>query len=489
MDLQRRNVLIGLTAGAVGAVAASQLGVFGSDESNAGPPGPDWIDEVRRRDRVSVTEFRAAGDPDDTGAFLRAVNNGRTVHVPAGGGSAPDGAYRVGIATNLPGGNLRSKTAIEGDGIGRTVLRHTGGDRYVFHGDSGSPDPARNIADLVFRDLTLQADVSREGFREHVHLINLNGVSSVLIERVEFRGFLGDGLMLGTGANPQTERHNRSVTVQDCVFDGVNNDNRNAISVLDVDGLVVENCQFRNCTRPNMPGAIDFEPEHPSALIRNIRVERCTFDRIGGGVAVINLTMQQGMRMPANIAILGNVFENYAGRGNAVSLNIGREPTPADPSMAVTIRGNRGTNGGGIYGLVAAKGVVATDNEWQDYGGGILVGYVDPGNFMRDATISDRFVRCGRGGGGLIRVYNVAGLTLDGSQFLDCGSEAEPSFAVVLAQGKSERVSLQGVRVASLRGRGSAAVTVEPGHRLDRSSNVMRGNDFGGFPSVAISGR
>ena len=108
---------------------------------------------------------------------------------------------------------------------------------------------------------------------------------------------------------------------------------------------------------------------------------------------------------------------------------------------------------------------------------------------MRDATISDRFVRCGRGGGGLIRVYNVAGLTLDGSQFLDCGSEAEPSFAVVLAQGKSERVSLQGVRVASLRGRGSAAVTVEPGHRLDRSSNVMRGNDFGGFPSVAISGR
>jgi hypothetical protein len=119
----------------------------------------------------------------------------------------------------------------------------------------------------------------------------------------------------------------------------------------------------------------------------------------------------------------------------------------------------------------------------------VLVGYVDPGNFVRDATIRDRFVRCGRGGGGLVRVHNVAGLTLDGSQFLDCGSEDGPSYAVIMSQGTSERVSLQGVRVAGLRGRGSSAVMVEPGHRLNRATNVTRGNDFGGLPAIPIAGR
>jgi len=329
--------------------------------------------------------------------------------------------------------------------------------------------------------------VARTGFSEHRHLVSVHGVTSLLVERVLFRGFRGDGLMIGSSVIPHSERHNRGVSVKACQFDGVNKDNRNAISVLDGDGIAIAGCQFRNCSRRDMPGAIDFEPEASAyAVIRNISVTDCRFDNVGGGVAAISLFVPAAVPLPRNITIAGNIFRDYSGAGNAVSLNVNRALSASAPGMGVTISGNRGFNGRGIYGFVSAKGVRAFDNEWRDYDGGVLIGYVEPGNVARDVAIQDRFVRCARSGGGVIRIHNVSGAVLDGSQFTDCGSASAPSFAILFAQGASERVSLRGVRVAGLRGREARAVMGEPGHRLDPASNVERGNDFGGFQAVSI---
>ena len=55
-------------------------------------------------DAVRVTDFRAAGDADDTAAFSRALATGHPVHVPAGGGSGPNGVYYV-VDVTLPAGS------------------------------------------------------------------------------------------------------------------------------------------------------------------------------------------------------------------------------------------------------------------------------------------------------------------------------------------------------------------------------------------------
>jgi hypothetical protein len=88
-----------------------------------------------------------------------------------------------------------------------------------------------------------------------------------LIDNCVIEGFRGDGIIFGSGLNDNaapntlTERHNVDVTVTNCYIDGVNNDNRNGISVIDGNGVTIENNYFTRCSRSNMPGAIDIEPD------------------------------------------------------------------------------------------------------------------------------------------------------------------------------------------------------------------------------------
>jgi polygalacturonase len=180
---------------------------------------------------VSVLDFRSPRDADDSAAFQKAIATRRPVHVPASAGLGPNGVYLVDDVTLIAGAQLF------GDGIGRTILR-PGGNQAVFHCDSGS-DVAR-IVGIHISNLTLEGWVVKRRFAEHRHLLHLNGVQEVLIENTEIKGFQGDGICLGSSRQAGITRHNRGIIIRNCVFDGVNNDNRNGISVIDGEQILIE---------------------------------------------------------------------------------------------------------------------------------------------------------------------------------------------------------------------------------------------------------
>lgn len=425
-----------------------------------------------------VTDFRRAGDPDDSAAFARALAAGGPIHVPAGRGSGPGGAYLVGDVAP------RAGSVITGDGSS-TVIRPSPGSLAAFFCDSGS---ARSrIAGLQFRDLTLEGWSRERGFAEHYHLLNLAGVENVVIERVTFRAFQGDGLILSSGRVPGTERHNRAIVVRDCIFDGVNRQNRNAISVIDVDGLRIEGCQFRSCTRPDMPGAIDVEPDaNAFAVIRSIAIVGCRFANIGGNVGMIGFHIPGAVRaVPSGIEIEGNSFESYAGTGAAVYVNLNRRP-PAGTNMAMQISNNTGSNGAWVYHFYAAAGIRTSGNVWQDFDYGALLGFHDQQQLLRDAAIADSFVRCGLRNKVGMYVIRASGLDLAGSSFVDCGDGSANAYAISFAQGESDHVSLSNVRVSAPTGRTRRAVVREAGHVSLGRTNTQRGNDYGGLAAASI---
>ena len=342
---------------------------------------------------------------------------------------------------------------------------------------------------IALRDLTFEGWARERGFSEHLHLVNLAGVEEVRIERVAFVAFQGDGLILSSGRVPGSERHNRDVRVADCVFDGVNHQNRNGISVIDGDGIRIERSAFRNCTRPNMPGAIDFEPDNNAfAIIRNVLIQGCRFDNVGGNVGAIGFHIPPGVRaLPSGIQILDNIIGRHIGAGASISINVGRRLPPDAPDMHVRIEGNRGSNGSFVYDFYAAKGIRARGNVWEDYSYGSKLGYTEDRYLLRDTSISDRFVRCGTQSKVGLYVFNVSGLDLGGSVFVDCGDGSANAYAISFAPGASENVSLENVTVTSPNRRTRAAVVREAGHRFSPRSNRQGGNQFGGLPAVEIT--
>ena len=200
---------------------------------------------AKLRDTVSVKDFGAVGDgvADDTTAFVNAFATGKATYAPAG-------TYLVSIL------NMPSNTFLFGDGAATVIKPLTSTVRCALGADSGSS--SAYIENITIRDVRFLGTVAVDGFSEQKHLTSFNGVKNMLIENCDFVGFRGDGLYLGSGNSGGQERHNINVTIQSCFFDGVNNDNRNCISIIDGDNIFINNCNFQNSTKPGMPGAIDF---------------------------------------------------------------------------------------------------------------------------------------------------------------------------------------------------------------------------------------
>lgn len=429
---------------------------------------------------VSVLDFRLPMDADDTAAFQRAVATGRPVYAPASAGLGPGGVYLVNEVRLIAGVELF------GDGIGRTILR-PGGNEAVFHCDSGSA--TMQIVGIRISNLTLEGWVVKHGFAEHRHLLHLNGVKDVLIEHTEFKGFQGDGLYLGSSRQVGITRHNRGIIIRKCVFDGVNNNNRNAISVIDGEQILIEDCIFKNCTRANMPGAIDFEPdETKEARIRDIIIWRCQFINIGGNIGVIAFHIPpQVIAIPRRISITENKFENYRGTGGEIYFNLNRSLWDESPSMDVVINGNHGSGGQWIYTFYSAKGISAVGNKWENYKQGAMIGYTAPNQQASNVKLSDQFVECGKVSGVGIYIFNVSMLVIQACRLIDCGNGSKTSYGICFSRGKSEFVALTSLQVRAPSRKTYVAVIRDQLHELAPSTNVQHSNDFGGLPAIDIS--
>ncbi|MCB2300662.1 glycoside hydrolase family 55 protein [Clostridium tagluense] len=258
--------------------------------------------------QYNVKNFGAKGNGtnDDTVSIQNAINAIKL----NGGGSLyfPNGTYLVTnsimICSNLK--MYGDKKSIITGAI--DLIRNF----VAGEGDSNINNNMKNIEiyNLIFKSTSIV-------FSEFVHLITMSFVSNIKIHDCSFIGWQGDALAFGGSADVYGAiRHNTDVHIWNCEFDGINGDNRQAITFTDIDGCLIESCNFKNTTRSNMPGAIDFEPNSLpiESIIKNATVRNCTFENIGGMAGAITLYLpnaQETMTTASeNINVIGNTFKS-----------------------------------------------------------------------------------------------------------------------------------------------------------------------------------
>jgi hypothetical protein len=441
--------------------------------------------QEKLRDVVSVSDFISADPAVDanfastTAAFENALATGKRVYVPAG-------TY---VVENV---SLPSGCELFGDGDASIVKQRASAatNNFVLEVNataSADTGYSTNAVGIRVHDLQLLGRVATEAFSEFVHLIHMSGVSEVFIERVFFKGFRGDGLYIGSTTNGSIERHNRGVTVRDCRFDGVNSDNRNAISVIDCDGLTVENCYFVNCTRSNMPGAIDVEPDSAIYhIIRNIRIVRnriATCGGTNGGISFyfpdVAWTVQ-----PGEFLIDGNEIDggaSYVDRGIYIR-HLGNATTTRNHDIKIVNNTIRRCGRG--LDIAGVRNALIRGNQFDDIAFGALFGFSDGVrknlNLSIQGNTLNRLGFDNTSGGTGINVFDVDYLDIVDNTFIDAG-KANGTFGCALDfnTGTSSYVNVSRNRILNPGSRTTIAFQKEAGHTFAASTNIFRGNRFG----------
>ena len=150
------------------------------------------------------------------------------------------------------------------------------------------------------------------------HTIAVYSSNRILIEGLNVVESGGDGIYLGEAVRG---RPNTDVTVRNVVCSGCN---RQGISVITADGLLVENSTFRDTRGAPPESGIDFEPNNSWQVLSGIVLRNCVFENNAGcGIEIEKICLSNNSR-PLDIVVDGCVS-----RGNAkgkVRLELGRNP-------------------------------------------------------------------------------------------------------------------------------------------------------------------
>ena len=137
------------------------------------------------------------------------------------------------------------------------------------------------------------------------HALSLRGCENVTVEDLTLADSGGDGIYLGVGSNNAT---NLNITIRNVVCDG---NNRQGISVITAENLLIEDCAFIN-TRGTAPEAgIDFEPNRPQERLVNCVLRNCRSENNAGHAYHFYLGQMHADSPPASIRL-----ENCTSKGN-----------------------------------------------------------------------------------------------------------------------------------------------------------------------------
>lgn len=429
------------------------------------------VDKVR--EVVSVKDFGAVGDgvADDTAAIQAAVNASTQVYLPAGTYKC-DGIVTLDANSNLFGAG-RGATRIVRNGTNSASVG-------VLYAESGSSTTF--IENITIRDMTLDGQVATLGFSAFRHLVSLNGVRNVVIERVEFVGFRGDGLYVGSGVSGGIERHNVNVTVRDCLFDGVNSDNRNGISVIDGDGVTIQCNTFRNCSRNNMPGPIDIEPDaNAYHVVRDIDIIDNRIESYAGSHAIAVYTPAALTSPVFGVRIIGNDISGAQKlNGLGIFVRTVETLTVASKSMGIVIANNAIRDSNAVLiqplAIINVRGLLCDGNTVEggnaSYFGNDVSGA--PTNF--DVVVSRNVFRGSGGVDGAVIFNSISNLLIE-ANVVDAPANGTSTIGMrfVCSVGTGQSNNVRCINNTFVKG-GSQTISFGVfSHTLDRTTNTEMG--------------
>lgn len=356
------------------------------------------------------------GTTEDTAALQAAVNSftskGGTIAFPAG-------TYVIDSI------GMKSNITLKGTGD-TSILKQKSGSKYAVGTDPSIDkiSQARNFSlnpgNMKFSKLAFRGTIDTDGFSEFIMLLNLKAATQVSIDSCTFTGFRGDGIYLGAINLSGTEYHNSKISVTNCAFDGLNRNNRNGISVIDCDGLLIQKCRFSNCSRSDMPGAIDVEPNNSFNIVKNIKIDNNTFTNIGGGTNIL-LNVRKLDSPLQNIEITGNVI-NGDGLSNGIYFG---QPLLADSATPLTnlLIGNNTVNKTNrAFVVFGGRNIIMTNNVFDGCEHEPYISYSSANvNVMDMQVTGNTFRNLSRVYGIGIYIFGVENITFTGNLFDNIG--------------------------------------------------------------------
>ncbi|MBM4074172.1 MAG: hypothetical protein FJ267_00835, partial [Planctomycetes bacterium] len=119
---------------------------------------------------------------------------------------------------------------------------------------------------------------------------HLSGCQNLSISGLTLSDTGGDGILL----SGNKESVCKNVTFRDLICD---NNYRQGLSIISVDGLTVENCLFKNTWGTPPSSGVDIEPDSPDQMVKGVVFRKCRFvDNYGDGIEVFlsNLRRESG---------------------------------------------------------------------------------------------------------------------------------------------------------------------------------------------------
>ena len=156
------------------------------------------------------------------------------------------------------------------------------------------------------------ADKTKYKWSEWRHALSFLSCEKVSIEGISANESGGDGLYIGRDG--QSSGPCRDFTVKNCVFD---RNYRQGVSVISVDGLLMDNVRMTNTKGTPPEAGVDFEPNAPDEVLRNVVMRNCVCEGNHGRGIDMELRMLNGTTAPLSVQI-----ENCRATANSDGLRV-----------------------------------------------------------------------------------------------------------------------------------------------------------------------
>lgn len=259
------------------------------------------------RQHVNVRSMGAAGDgsTDDTKAFQKAID----AVAASGGGTVwvPPGDYSVNVDTSI---FLKSNVIFSMAERARLIADTSNNERYAVIKATQIHD-----AQIVGGEIIGDRDYHIGTRGEHGYGIMISGCDNVLVRNTKVSNCWGDGCIVSSSKGILST----NITIKG-VWSG--NNRRQAISIIEVDNLLIDSCTLYHTNGTPPQDGIDIEPDvHATPrTAQNITITNCDiYGNKGNGIEI----NARGGNIIKNVTIQynkihGNAYSGYCQRADNV---------------------------------------------------------------------------------------------------------------------------------------------------------------------------